>query len=43
VALSDAAARETVYGMPYDQWKAKHQKDSSPAQQAAFDATHKHS
>jgi hypothetical protein len=43
VTLSDAAARETVYGMPYDQWKAQYQKDSTPAQQAAFDATHKHS
>ncbi len=43
VALSDAAARETVYGMPYDQWKAKYQKEAAPAQQAAFDATHKHS
>lgn len=24
--LSDAAAREHVYGMPYEEWKAKHQK-----------------
>jgi hypothetical protein len=24
--LSDAAARETIYGMPYEEWKAKHQK-----------------
>jgi len=26
VALSDPEAREIVYGMPYDEWKAKHQK-----------------
>lgn len=26
VALTDAAAREHIYGMPYDDWKAKHQK-----------------
>ena len=26
VELSDAEARETIYGMPYDQWKAQHQK-----------------
>ncbi|HKU39398.1 MAG TPA: DUF1244 domain-containing protein [Polyangiales bacterium] len=26
VALSDPAAREYVYGMPYETWKAKHQK-----------------
>jgi len=43
VNLSDAVARETVYGMPYDQWKAKHQKEASPAQQTTFDATPKHS
>jgi hypothetical protein len=24
-ALSDAEARELVYGMPYEDWKAKHQ------------------
>lgn len=27
VALADSAAREVVYGMPYEQWKAKYQKD----------------
>ena len=26
VAITDAAAREHVYGMPYEQWKANHQK-----------------
>ena len=26
VTLSDGAAREIVYGMPYDQWKATYQK-----------------
>ena len=26
VALSDADARAEIYGMPYDEWKAKHQK-----------------
>ncbi|HTI03665.1 MAG TPA: DUF1244 domain-containing protein [Acidisoma sp.] len=25
VGLSDAAAREVVYGMPYEEWKAKSQ------------------
>ena len=24
-ALSDAEARETVYGMPYDEWKSRYQ------------------
>lgn len=26
VEMSDPEARETVYGMPYDEWKAKYQK-----------------
>lgn len=26
VELSDPDARETIYGMPYDEWKAKYQK-----------------
>jgi len=26
VELSDGSVRETVYGMPYAEWKAKHQK-----------------
>jgi hypothetical protein len=25
--VTDPAAREVVYGMPYEQWKAKYQKD----------------
>jgi hypothetical protein len=41
--LSDDRAREIVYGMPYSEWKAKHQKESTPAQQQAFhEASHKH-
>jgi uncharacterized protein len=34
--MSYDEAREIVYGMPYDQWKAKHQKEASPEQQNAF-------
>lgn len=26
VELTDPAAREIIYGMPYEAWKAKHQK-----------------
>jgi hypothetical protein len=25
LALSDPEAREIIYGMPYDEWKARHQ------------------
>ena len=42
VTLSDPAAREIVYGMPYEEWKAKHQKEASPTQKAAFEQGHKH-
>jgi len=36
VAMSDPEAREIVYGMPYKEWQALHQKAASPAQQEAF-------
>jgi len=29
IDLSDAAARERVYGMPYDEWKRLYQKERS--------------
>ncbi len=31
------AAREIVYGMPYEQWKREHQKPASAEQQAKFE------
>ncbi|MCB1476306.1 MAG: DUF1244 domain-containing protein [Rhodobiaceae bacterium] len=36
IDLNRDAAREIVYGMPYDEWKARHQQEASPEQQAAF-------
>jgi len=30
-------SREIVYGMPYDEWKARHQKPANEEQRAAFD------
>src|SRR5437870_12719169 len=43
-AISRDESREAVYGMPYDEWKAKYQKDANKDQQAAFEksAAHKH-
>lgn len=38
VALDYDGAREHVYGMPYDEWKAKYQQEATPEQQAAFAA-----
>ena len=31
-------AREVVYGMPYNDWKARYQIEATPEQRAAFDA-----
>jgi len=43
VAMNKDQSREIVYGMPYDQWRAKYQKDATPEQKAQFDkAAHKH-
>jgi hypothetical protein len=42
VAVTDPQAREIVYGMPYDAWKAKHQPEASAEQKAGFAAAHKH-
>jgi len=39
VALESDEARAWVYGMPYDEWKAKHQEPATPEQQAAFQET----
>lgn len=36
LVLSKDEARAAIYGMPYEQWKAQHQKAASPEQLAAF-------
>ena len=38
VLLDKDAAREAVYGMPFAQWKAMHQKAATPEQLAEFEA-----
>lgn len=38
VELDYEAAREIIYGMPYDAWKKKHQKEATPEQAAAYAA-----
>jgi hypothetical protein len=40
IDMSYEDAREIIYGMPYDTWKANHQIEASPEQQAAWDAAH---
>ncbi|MDA8746934.1 DUF1244 domain-containing protein [Litoreibacter sp.] len=41
IDIGKMQAREDFYGMPFDEWKAKHQTDANPAQQAAFETAHK--
>lgn len=36
IPMTDTAAREFIYGMPYAEWQAKYQKPASAEQQAAF-------
>ena len=36
--VSKDAARERVYGMPFAEWKARHQAEATPEQLAAFKA-----
>ena len=40
IPLADPDAREIVYGMPYKEWQAKHQREATPEQQAAFAKAH---
>ncbi len=35
--VSKDQSRELVYGMPYDEWKKKFQKEATPDQLAAFE------
>lgn len=38
--MSRDESREIVYGEPYDQWRAKHQKEATAEQKAAFEKSH---
>ena len=44
--LDKAEARKIVYGMPYDEWRSKYQKEATPEQMQKFAAqsggSHKH-
>ncbi|MDX7953777.1 DUF1244 domain-containing protein [Lichenihabitans sp. Uapishka_5] len=37
VPMTRAEAREHVYGMPYEDWKAAHQREATATQQAEFE------
>jgi hypothetical protein len=36
IPMTKDQSREIVYGEPFEQWKAKHQKEASAEQKAAF-------
>ena len=36
IEMSKDEAREAVYGMPYDEWRAKYQLEATDAQKAEF-------
>lgn len=40
IEISKEEARETFYGMPYDDWKAQYQTEASEEQKAAFEKSH---
>ena len=40
IEISKDAARESFYGMPYDDWKSQFQTEATDAQKAAFEKSH---
>lgn len=38
IEMTKERAREAIYGEPFAQWKAKHQREAAPEQLAAFEA-----
>ncbi len=40
IELDKTESREIVYGMPFDQWKAKYQTEASSEQKAASEKAH---
>jgi hypothetical protein len=37
IPMTKEESREAVYGMPYDEWRAKYQREATPEQKAAFE------
>ncbi len=42
LSLSRDTARELVYGMPYEEWRSKHQTEATPEQLTAMAKAKKH-
>jgi hypothetical protein len=41
ITMTKDEAREAVYGRPFDEWKADHQRDATPERLAAFERAQK--
>ena len=41
IALDKQGARQIIYGMPFEQWKAAYQTPANSEQQSAFEKSHK--
>lgn len=41
IEVPRAVAREFIYGMPYGEWKAKHQSEATPEQKRQSEAAHR--
>ena len=39
IEMSKDEGREIIYGMPYDEWRDRHQTEASEAQKAAFEVS----
>jgi len=42
VSMTRDESRQVVYGMPYEDWKTKYQKEATPESRAAFEKAAKH-
>lgn len=40
IEMSKAEGREAFYGMPFEEWRDKHQTEASAEQKAAFEKSH---
>ena len=40
ITIADPDAREIIYGMPYKEWQALHQKEATAEQKTAFAKSH---
>ncbi|MCB1486715.1 MAG: DUF1244 domain-containing protein [Bauldia sp.] len=38
IPMDKATSREIIYGMPYEEWRARYQHEATPEQRAAFAA-----